>query len=442
MSLNLVNEGLDGKEIRIRGYLHTKRIGKKVSFLVLREGKFTVQVIAEPGLNPDSYNQESYLEVRGVVSKAKEIKSCSQKFAELQAKELITIGDSEAVLPIIPAQQDSDPDKRVASAKIEMVTGLLYRVLDLRSQANRAIFRVSSGVCKLFAEYMRQNGFVEIHTPKICPGRSEGGSNCFEFKFFDQDATLAQSPQLYKQMCIVGGLERVFEIAPAFRAEKSNTPRHLCEFTSMDFEMEIVRFPDLLTYIWGLFKFLFDGLNREYAEEIAVVKKEYNVTPLVYSGEPVIIDYPEAVALLAAAGTEQSVEEDIGTEAEKKLGALVKAKFNTDIYILKHFPLLSRPFYTAPHPTDPRLSLSFDVEVRGEEIVSGAQRLNTKAALDLAGKARSLVIPEAYANSFKYGAPQHGGAGVGLERVTMLFLGLDNVKRATLFPRFYGPMYN
>lgn len=440
--LGTITEELDGKEIRIRGYLHTKRDGKKFSFFVLREGKFTVQVIVSKDLNPDGYNQESYIEVIGVVSKAKEVKSCSQKYAELQAKQVILIGESEAVLPIIPAQQDVDADKRVASSKVDMVTGLQNRVLDMRSQVNRAIFRISSGVGGLFRDFCFERDFVEIHTPKICPGRSEGGSNCFEFKFFDQDATLAQSPQLYKQMCVVGGLERVFEIAPAFRAEKSNTPRHLCEFTSMDFEMEITSFDMLLATISDLFRFIFDGLNRLFREEIAVVQKEYNLVDLVYAGPPVIIDYPEAVAMLSAAGVEQSVEEDIGTEAERKLGALVKEKYNTDIYILKHFPLLSRPFYTAPHPTDSRFSLSFDVELRGEEIVSGAQRLNTKAALDASGQARGIVIPEAYANSFRYGAPQHGGAGVGLERVTMLFLGLDNVKRSTLFPRFYGPMYS
>ena len=335
-------------------------------------------------------------------------------------------------------KKEEKKEKEKLEIVVKMNTRLDNRVFDLRVPTTQAIFKLQSGVAHLFREYLDSQNFIEIHSPKLIGGASEGGSNVFKFKYFNQDACLAQSPQLYKQMCIISDFKRVYEIGPVFRAENSFTSRHLCEFTGLDIEMEIKEhFFEVLDVLGELFYFIFKGLNERYAKELEIVNNQYPFEPLVLTPEVLKLPWSEGIKLLTENGFKQDINEDLDTENEKALGKLVKDKYKTDFYILYGYPKSARPFYTMPDPKDDNFTNSFDAFIRGEEILSGAQRIHDYDLLLQKVKEKE-INPETlsdYLNAFKLGAPAHGGAGIGLERVVKLFVGLGNIKKCVLFPR-------
>jgi aspartyl-tRNA synthetase len=335
-------------------------------------------------------------------------------------------------------EKEEKKEKEKLEIVVKMNTRLDNRVLDLRVPTTQAIFKLQSGVAHLFREYLDSKDFIEIHSPKLVGGASEGGADVFKFKYFNQDACLAQSPQLYKQMCIISDFKRVYEIGPVFRAEKSFTSRHLCEFTGLDIEMEIKEhYFEVLDILGELFYHIFNGLNKKYAKEIEIVNNQYPFEPLVLTPEVLKLSWKEGVQLLSENGFKQDINEDLDTENEKSLGRLVKEKYKTDFYILYGYPKSARPFYTMPDPNDDNFTNSFDAFIRGEEVLSGAQRIHDYDLLLQKVKEKG-VNPETladYLNAFKLGAPAHGGAGIGLERVVKLFVGLGNIKKCVLFPR-------
>lgn len=261
----------------------------------------------------------------------------------------------------------------------------------------------------------------------------------FTLKYFGTDACLAQSPQLYKQMATAcSDLERVFEIGPVFRAENSNTHRHLCEFHGLDMEMVInEHYYEVLDVFSELFTYIFDGLNSRFKKEIEVVRAQHPFADLQYSKPALRITYAEGLALLKEDGWNVPFGDDLSTAQEKALGAIVKRKYATDFFMMDKYPFAIRPFYTMPDPENPALSNSYDFFLRGEEIVSGAQRVHDPELLArLAGeKGIRVDTIQSYVDSFKHGALPHGGGGVGLERVVMLFLGLNNIRKAALYTR-------
>jgi aspartyl/asparaginyl-tRNA synthetase len=249
---------------------------------------------------------------------------------------------------------------------------------------------------------------------------------------------LAQSPQLYKQMAICADLERVFEIGPVFRAEDSHTHRHLCEFTGLDMEMQIYEhYFEVLDVLDTLFDTMFDGLSKDNAELVSTVFTQYPQEPFQYLQKSLRLTFAEGIAMLHEAGVMVDPMDDLSTANERILGKLVKDKYHTDFYILHRYPSNIRPFYTMPCPDDPAYSNSFDIFMRGEEIISGAQRIHEPAMLkDRAAECGIEVETiQSYIDSFKLGASPHGGCGVGLERVVMLFLGLNNIRKTSMFPR-------
>lgn len=232
-------------------------------------------------------------------------------------------------------------------------------------------------VCQLFREFLYQNNFMEIHTPKLLGGTSEGGSNVFRINYFKTTGCLAQSPQLYKQMCIQADFKRVFEIGPVFRAENSFTHRHMCEFTGLDMEMVIEHnYMELLNMISRMLCHIFNGLAERCQPELATVREQFPSEPFVVSDPVPFLTFEEGVKLLQENGIEQDPLEDLGTTTEKQLGDLVKKKYNTDFYILHRYPKNARPFYTMPAHDDPNYTCSYDIFMRGEEIISGAQRIH------------------------------------------------------------------
>ncbi|XP_040376327.1 LOW QUALITY PROTEIN: aspartate--tRNA ligase 2, cytoplasmic [Oryza brachyantha] len=442
--------GMAGAAVRVRGAAHAVRaVGRRVAFLVLRQGSSTAQCVvgdAATARFAAGLSRESVVDVAGVVSLPREpVRGTTQQGVEIQVKKLYCISRATPNLPISvddAARSEEDVARAKAAGEQLVHVGqdkrLDYRVIDLRTPANQAIFRVQCEVENIFRKVLLSEGFVGIHTPKLLGGASEGGAAVFKLDYNGQPACLAQSPQLHKQTAICGGFERVFEVGPVFRAEDSNTHRHLCEFVGLDMEMAIKdHYSEVCDVVDRLFVAMFDHLNKNCAKELEAIHRQYPFKPLKYLPKTLRIDYDEGIRMLKEAGVHVEDMGDLKTEAERKLGELVQAKFDTDFYMLCRYPSAVRPFYTMPCSDDPRYSNSFDVFVRGEEIISGAQRVHVPEVLTKQAAARGVDVGSiaAYVESFGYGAPPHGGFGVGLERVVTLFCGLGNIRKASLFPR-------
>merc|ERR1712087_287056 len=387
---------------------------------------------------------------------------------ELQVMRIYCI--SRAV-PSLPLQIDdaSRSDVELAAdatlPRVHVDVRLNHRVIDLRTAANQAILRLQSGVCQLFRSFLLGAGFTEIHSPKLIGTASEGGADVFKVEYFGGAAYLAQSPQLYKQMALMADLDRVFEVAPVFRAENSFTHRHMTEFTGLDMEMTFLEhYHEALDMLDQTFNAVFDGLNKDYKDELAAVRQQHPFKDLRYKYPCLRLTYKEAMQLLRSKGPEKleaallaenepaviarlkeridalpqhGDTEDIGTEDEKLLGEIIADLHGQDFYIIDKFPMAVRPFYTMPDPEDANFSNSYDIFIRGEEVTSGAQRIHEPQMLteQAALKGVDLTPISSYVDSFRYGAFPHAGGGVGLERVVMLFLGLPNIRKTSMFPR-------
>lgn len=335
-------------------------------------------------------------------------------------------------------KEDIKEEEKEKQVKVLLKTKLDNRVLDLRTPAKQAIFRLSSNVCLLFREFLVSKGFMEIHTPKLISGTSEGGSNVFKLKYFDKDCCLAQSPQLYKQMCVLADFERVFEIGPVFRAENSFTHRHMCEFIGLDVEMTIKEhYMEVLEVLGDLFFFMFSEIEKRFGFLLTEINKQFPFEPFKCKYPILKLTYEEGIKLLHENNVPQSIMEDLTTETEKKLGDIVRKKYDTDFYMLHRYPKTARPFYTMLCKDNPIFTNSYDFFIRGEEIVSGAQRIHDPELLSKRAQECNINIStlKDYIDSFKYGAFPHGGCGVGLERVVMLYCNLGNIRHTSLFPR-------
>ncbi|KAK4529875.1 hypothetical protein CCYA_CCYA02G0732 [Cyanidiococcus yangmingshanensis] len=440
----------NAEEVWLRGRVHTIRPqGSKVAFVVLRHQYATVQIVfaadSETGVSREmvrwlvrsgEVTPESVVDICGAVVPA-QVKSCTQREVEIRAKRLYVVSKAQVPLPFEVEDAGRRPDEE--GPHVHRDTRLDHRFMDLRVPAHQAIIRLQSGVSTLFREWLVRNGFTEIHTPKIIGGTSEGGAEVFRLKFFEEDACLAQSPQLYKQMAICGDMRRVFEVGPAFRAEKSNTYRHLTEFISMDIEMEIQEsYHEILDVLERLFLYIFEGLEQRYRAELACVQRQYPFRPLGYRRDQWLrLSHREAIEMLREHGLEMSDLSDFTSEQEKTLGEIIRKRYETDFYVIDRYPADCRPFYTMPAADDPRYSNAFDIFMRGEEIVSGAQRIHDVELLTQRAfhKGINLETLQNYLEAFQYGVFPHGGAGIGLERVVMLYLGIGNVRECAIFPR-------
>ncbi|KAG5514034.1 hypothetical protein PMAC_000656 [Pneumocystis sp. 'macacae'] len=463
-SIKDLSKVMNGKSITLRARLQTSRLqGTKICFLLLRQHLSTVQALVIANENSISkqmvkwcgfISPESIVLLDGEVKESPNIiKSSTQQDIEIHVHTIFIESESLNRLPfqiqdasrseneIIQEGNDKDDSK---FARVNLDTRLNNRIIDLRTFTSQAIFRISSGVCQLFREYLLENNFIEVHTPKIISAPSEGGSNVFKVDYFKGDAYLAQSPQLYKQMLVLSDFDRVFEIAPVFRAEDSNTHRHMTEFTGLDLEMAFYEhYYEVLEMIEGLFIYIFKELPKRYANEINIIKKQFPSTDFQFlnNNKVVRFTFKEAVDLLKKAGIRTNRDQeyyiDLSTDEERKLGMLVKEFYHTDFYCIDKFPLSTRPFYTMPDPEDSNFSNSYDFFMRGEEILSGSQRIHDLEFLQERIKIMNIDTNglKDYIDSFKYGAPPHGGGGIGLERVVFLYLELGNIRRSCLFPR-------
>lgn len=446
----------------------------KLSFLVFRQGLSTIQAVvaASDTLSRQmvkfagSIPAESVVLVHALVKKPKEpVKSTTIQNLEVHVKKLYITAKADAQLPMqvadaerpIPLEGQEEQAEVDGRPIVTLNTRLNNRVIDLRGKHNHAIFTIKYGVQKLFTEFLDTKGFLGVNSPCLLGAASEGGANAFEVTYFATKAFLAQSPQLYKQMLIAARFEKVMEVGPIFRAENSNTARHLTEFTGLDMEMAFEEdYHEVVSLLEELMLFIFNGLKERYKKETELVRSIYHVEDfkLPSAGSVPRLPFSEGIKMLRDDGVEIGDFDDLSTPDEKRLGALVLKKYDSDFYVLDQFPLAIRPFYTMPSAStqasydsakpNAGYSNSYDFFMRGQEIMSGAQRIHDAAFLEKRMKEHvTPVDPKSdglrdYVNAFRYGCPPHAGGGIGLERIVMLWLGLPNVRLASLFPRDPG----
>lgn len=413
--------------ITIHGYVHRIREMTGFSFVIIRTEKETIQCVYAPEFSDYRWDaklcEEACVKVKGKVVSSKDAKG-NERF-EIQIHDIEILSLPADTLPIVINKKQLD--------NIQLNTILDLRPIALRNPKERAIFKIQEGIQRGFREFLTKNSFTEIHSPKINFAGAEGGTNVFKLDYFGKQVYLAQSPQLYKQ-ALVGVYERVFEVAPVFRAEHHDTARHLNEYISMDFEMGFINnFYDIINMETALLKYIMNLLKTEYKEEVE----------LLHADIPEITEIPcikfmDAKKILVEKFKYQPKDmKDFDPEEEQLLGKYAKKEFNSDFIFVTHYPSKKRPFYTMDDPQDPEYTYSFDLLFRGLEITSGGQRIHDYN-MQVEKMKKCGMNPEefeTYLMLHKYGAPPHGGLGIGLERITMHLLGFKNVREATLFPR-------
>lgn len=421
VSARMVISGeLDGQQVAVHGAVHALRRLGGIAFLTLRMADGLLQCVCPPEIEPEGLGEECAVRVAGLVRPEER----APGGRELAVESVEVLSRPAAPMPVPVAKR---------KLNLSLDTELPLRPVVLRAQRERAVFRIQAGLCRAFREYLTTQGFTEIHTPKIVHAGAEGGSNIFRLDYFGRKAFLAQSPQFYKQT-MVGVFERVFEVAPVFRAEKHSTQRHLNEYTSLDFEMGYIRsFEEVMDMEAGFLKCAVDLLERECSRELALLGVE-----LPRADRIPVVRFDEAKRLAAEKyGRPIRDPFDLEPEEEHNIGRYFKEEYGADFVFVTHYPTKKRPFYAMDDPEDSRCTLSFDLLFRGLEVTTGGQRIHDwQQQVDkMRAKGMDPEEFESYLMIHKHGMPPHGGLGIGLERLTAQLCGLDNVRRASLFPR-------
>ncbi|KAG5940509.1 hypothetical protein E4U53_007580 [Claviceps sorghi] len=419
-----------GTEVNFRARIATQRqMSKNLDFLLFRDQTHTVQgVLSREYLDMvrwvEKLNSESLVQVHGSLKAPPEpVRSATHSGVEVEVYSIHLVNAAHGA----PFTNYKPPDT--------LRNRLTSRILDLRHPSNQALFRIRSLVTRTFRQTLDEQGFVEIHTPKLQPAATESGAAVFKVNYFGRNAFLAQSPQLAKQMSVSADFGRVFEVGPVFRAENSNTHRHLTEYTGLDLEMAIQHdYHEVIDVIDEFLKAVFTAV---YAmPEVKEVQKRWPSREFKWLNETLILNFADGIQMLRDDGRDVPME-DLSTPDEMRLGELVREKYGTDYYVLDKFPASARPFYTLKDPEDPFWTRSFDIFIRGQEICSGGQRINDAAELRDNMRAAGITEDgmEDYLAAFDLGAPPHAGAGLGLERIVAWMLELGDVRYASLFHR-------
>ena len=413
----------EGTTIILEGAVHSVRDMGEIAFVILRKKEGLIQTVWEEGktdLELSEIREGDYIHVIGQVKD-------EERAPHGKEVRLSTISHLSHVSCPLPLPIDKWKLNTSLEAKLDR------RSLSLRNIRERARFRIQEGIVRGFRDFLYEQGFTEIHTPKIGAKSAEGGANMFRLSYFHRPAVLQQSPQLYKQM-MVGVFDRVFETGPVFRAEKHNTRRHLNEYTSLDFEMGYIHsFLDICAMETGFLQYTMNLLEKEYSKELKLL----NITLPDVEKIP-YVRFDEAKRLVSEKYNRKIRNPfDLEPEEEELIGKYFKEEYNADFVFVTHYPSKKRPFYAMDDPEDTRYTLSFDLLYHGLEITTGGQRIHDLSMLEekIQGKGMTEEGLEQYLDAFRFGMPPHGGLGIGLERLTMQLLGEDNVREACLFPR-------
>lgn len=412
-----------GQEIRIHGSIYKIRKMKGFAFVLLRTKRRIIQCIYTKDYSEfdiDGLQEESCVIVTADVVPEERSKSGW----ELRMLEVKVLAAPVEGLPVVINQKQ-------VNTSLEHL--LDFRPITLRNERERAIFKIQEGICSSFRIFLLSRKFTEIHTPKIVYAGAEGGANIFKLDYFGRAAYLAQSPQFYKQM-MVGVFERVFEIAPVYRAEKHDTSRHLNEYTSVDFEMGYINgFEDIMQMERRMLAFTMEYLQEYYSYELELLD-----VILPQAVEIPVIRFMEAKELISRQ-YDRKIQSynDLEPEEEKLLSSIILEETGSEFVFVTHYPSEKRPFYAKDDSNNPKETLSFDLLFRGIEITTGGQRIHDygEQVKKMTQRGMTQQLFESYLMMHKYGMPSHGGLGLGLERFTSRLLNQDNVRRAALFPR-------
>ena len=426
MRRTLIKETLKhpAEKVKVSGWVNTRRDHGGIVFLDLRDRSGILQIVCSPNIVKD-VQEECVIEVEGNVQE-RPIKMVNPELEtgkiELKA-ETVKILSQAAVLPF-----------DLKDLKLSLPKLLDYRPLVLRNPRIKAIFKIEEKVIESFRENLKNSGFTEFQAPTIVASATEGGAELFPVKYYQYDAYLAQSPQLYKQI-LVSVFERVFTVTRAYRAEPSITTRHLSEYISLDAEMGFIdSWEELMDACETLILSIFSDIQKNCSEELKIFKA---AIPKVSEKIPRLKMREAQEIIFQRTGRDNRKEIDLQPEDEKEICLWAREKHGSELIFVTHYPTPKRPFYTYADPQDENYSLSFDLLCRGLEIVTGSQRINKYEELIKNIKKFGLEPKpfQFYLQAFKYGMPPEGGFCMGGERLVKQILNLENIREASLFPR-------
>ena len=419
----LLGTSLLNQEVILEGAVHSIRNMGDVAFVILRRREGLFQTVVEnekANLSVHDLKEAMTLRVKGILNEEER----APHGREIRIREVEILSAPAEPMPLAI-------DKWKLNTSLEAKLNL--RPIALRNVQERSKFKIQEALTRAFRDFLYEQGFTEIHTPKIGARGAEGGANLFKFSYFHKPAVLAQSPQFYKQM-MVGVFDRVFETGPVFRAEKHNTKRHLNEYTSLDFEMGYIDgFEDIMGMETGFLQYAMELLKKDYAKELQILKIELPKVDQIPA-----VRFDKAKELVAEKYNRKIRNPyDLEPEEEALIGRYFKEEYDADFVFVTHYPSKKRPFYAMDDPEDARFTLSFDLLFKGLEITTGGQRIHDYNMMVQKIEDRGMTQEgmEQYLDTFKHGMPPHGGLGIGLERLTMQLLGEENVREACLFPR-------
>lgn len=413
-------------EVLLQGWVQDIRNLSKIKFIILRDRTGDMQTIALKADTPEAVftkindiTPESVIEIKGIPKENKE----SRWGIEVLIKDVRIVSKAAVPLPI----DNSDKSQTTIDKRLD------HRFLDTRNLKKHAIFKVRSKIVKLLTNFLDQHSFTCINSPKLTAIGVESGAELFKVDYFGRPMYLAQSPQVYKQMFVAGGFERVYEIGPVFRAEKSNTTRHLTEFTGVDFEIGFIKdHHDVMDFIEQMFIDLLQKLPQEAGKELQLLNVSHTVPKKIPR-----LTLEEAKKLLLPKGKKYAPKEDLDAEGERLICEIVKEKYGSEFVFITLFPWEVKPFYQMKDEKNPAVTKSFDLLFNGVEICSGSQREHRLDVWMKQAQEKGLnpTLMKEYLELFQYGMPPHGGAGFGLDRITQRLLLLDNIREAVLLPR-------
>jgi aspartyl-tRNA synthetase len=413
-----VTSSLEGKEVTLAGFVKGVRDLGGIKFFILYDMSGEIQVTAPRALtDPEVFSQissltpESAVLVRGTVRIAEQ----APRGVEILPRKIEMLSRAIVPLPL-------DPSGRIKST---LETRLNARVLDLRHPKRRAIFRARHFVLQSIREFLSSRGFLEVHTPKIVATATESGSALFPVAYFEKEAFLSQSPQLYKEI-LTGCFQKVFEIGPIFRAEEFNTPKHLNEATSVDIEVAFADCDDVMKILEELINHVIEDLKQKMKGELSSLDRLDPSLPFER------ITYDEALKILEEKGCRIPWGSDLPTPAERLLGE------GRGFYFITRWPADCKPFYAMPCEDNPSCTETFDLMWKDLELASGGTRIHQPELLEQKLKTKGLNPEsfEAHLRNFRWGlVPPHAGWGLGLERLLMVLTGEENIRECVLFPR-------
>lgn len=415
------------KEVTVAGWVHKLRDLGKLKFIVLRDVTGLIQVtlkqgVTDPGLIElaNGLREEDVISVTGVVKPTK----IAPKGREISPKGIAVISRISGSLPVsVSGNIESNLDTR-----------LDYRILDLRRPEVMAIFKIQSKLVEGMQDYLKGEGFRQVFTPCLMGAASESGAEVFPVVYFNKSAFLRQDPQLHRQLAVISGLDKVYDLGPSWRAEPSHTPRHLCEHRGCAVELGFIEDEKDVERVEEAL--IIDGIKKvkqDCAEDLEVLQKDVKVPTSPFPE----LRFPEIYDILEGMGKSIPRGEDYDRESEALLANHVKEKHKSDFFFINRFPFKVKPFYVMRVDEDPAWARSVDLVFKGLELSSGGQREHRydKIMAQLKEKGISPLGMQWFTEFFRYGACPHGGFNIGIERLTMQLLDIPNIREATLFPR-------